>query len=115
MPRPTKTQTRQDSHEIARKLFLMEKPFKEMQEERESLKEAIRVFGAKEYSFEGGVVTVGEPEVRTFQGQTYVLNVDKAVQLLEKGQLERLVNLGVIERKDLYSRNAVAKVETKLL
>lgn len=114
MPQLTKTQSRLDSREIAKELFTLEKPYKDMYAQREALKEKLRPFGAKEYSFEGGVVTVGEPEVRTFKGQALVLNADKALQLLEKGQIERLIQQGIIERQDVYTRNAVAKVETKL-
>lgn len=113
MSRPTKTQTRQDSHKIAKDLFLMEKPFKDMNDQREELKEQLREFGANVYIFDGGVVTVGDPEVRSFKGQTFVLNADAFVLLSSEARKD-LIDKGLVKIEDIYSRNAKAKVETKL-
>lgn len=113
MSRPTKTQIRQDSHKIAKELFLLERPFKDMDAQRSELKSQLREFGANVYIFEGGVVTVGEPLVRKFTGQTFELNADAFV-LLDSAERKRLIDSGLVKITDTYSRQAVATVETKL-
>lgn len=114
MSQPTKTQARQDSHKVAKQLYMMEQPFKAMQEEREALKVELRSYGAQDYIFDGGVVKVGEPEVRTFKGQTFKLNVDNFAKL-GADERKKLIDAGLIAIEDVYSRNAVAKVEVDLL
>lgn len=113
MPRQTVTQNRQDAHSIAKQLFEMQADYEAMVEKREELKAQLRPFGAQTYLFDGGVVTVGEPEIRKFQGQTFVLDKDLFVAL-DPQTRKGLIDQGLVKIEDLYSRNAVAKVETKL-
>lgn len=113
MSQPTKAQSRRASHDIAKELFEMEKPFKDLQEKREALKASLREFGPQEYIFDGGVVKVGEPEVRTFKGQTFELVPTKFVELPQSIRFN-LLELGAVVPKDVYTRNAVSKVETTL-
>lgn len=114
MSQPTKTQSRQDSHKIAKKLFEIERPYKDMVGVREDLKTKLREYGSQDYIFEGGVVKVGEPEVRTFKGQTFKLDPNKFAALSVEGR-KALIDQGLVVIEDIYSRNAVAKVETTLL
>lgn len=113
MPRQTVTQNRQDAHSIAKELFKIQPEYEALVEKREELKTQLRPFGANTYIFDGGVVTVGEPEVRKFTGQTFVLDKDAFIALSAEKRKE-LIDSGLVKIEDMYSRNAVAKVETKL-
>lgn len=113
MPQLTKTQSRQDSHKIAAELFALQPAYEAMNDKRDALKVKLRTFGPQEYIFDGGVVKVGEPEVRTFKGQTFVLNLDGFANL-PPADRKNLIDKGLVKIEDIYSRNAVAKVETTL-
>ncbi len=112
-------QSRRPALEIARSLVVTKSKLLPLLSLEEDLKVQIRTYGANAYSIAnaletpGGTVTVGEPEVRSFKGRVLTLNQDKAVALGPE-RLKALLDLGVVVWEDQYTRNAVAKVETKV-
>lgn len=108
MPTPA---TRRPSLKIVTDLVKVKAKLNPLLVQEEDLKVQIRTYGAHAYSVDGGTVTVGEPEVRTFKGRILTVNQDVAVA---SQHLSKLVEAGILVWEDQYTRNAVAKVETKV-
>lgn len=104
-------QNRRPSLNIAIDLIETKKALIPLDEKYEALKEEIRQYGANSYITDKGVVTVSEPEVRTFKGRVPVLNETGFLALSEE-ERGKLYDKGVVQWEDQYTRNAKAKVET---